>query len=194
MQQDGSDDLEAPYWALPVSRFGKRVRAQREGGGFTQRELSERLAELGIKLDTSAITRIESGSREPRLKEAFAIALALGVSLTALLHVADDPMNALYSAYAELDFAAQDFERAADRARASVDDLQTVAIDADVREAVTRLHPENNLGTVIDMCSDALDYFEDALVFSSMLRRVIGKMNVEIPEFGMDPIPDAPDA
>ncbi|MCT7369326.1 helix-turn-helix domain-containing protein [Mycolicibacterium llatzerense] len=193
MQQDGSDDAESPYWALPVSRFGKRVRAQREGAGFTQRELSERLAELNVKLDTSAITRIENGSREPRLKEAFAIALALGISLTALLHVEDDPINALYSAYEELSFAAQDFERAADRAHASLDNLQTVAIGADVRAGVAHLHPNNNFATVVDMCADAMDSFEEALVFASSLRRVVGKVGAEIPEFTVDGVPDGSD-
>src|ERR1700687_5276586 len=55
--------------------FAERTKAARNQAGLTQAQLSERLdAEFGVKLDTSAITRIEAGQREPRLSEALAIA------------------------------------------------------------------------------------------------------------------------
>jgi transcriptional regulator with XRE-family HTH domain len=59
-----------------VSRaFAHRAKAARNQAGLTQAQLSQRLeAEFGVKLDTSAITRIEAGQREPRLSEALAIA------------------------------------------------------------------------------------------------------------------------
>lgn len=39
---------------------------------------------FGIKLDTSGITRMEAGQREPRLSEALAIAAVLGLDLSDL--------------------------------------------------------------------------------------------------------------
>ena len=50
---------------------------------MTQAQLATRLEdEFDIKLDTSGITRIEAGRREPRLSEALAIAQILGLDLT----------------------------------------------------------------------------------------------------------------
>lgn len=49
--------------------------------GWTQRELSERLEEREVKLDASAITRLEKGQREPRLREAIEISEMLDFSL-----------------------------------------------------------------------------------------------------------------
>ncbi|GAS87550.1 helix-turn-helix domain-containing protein [Mycolicibacterium brisbanense] len=63
--------------------FGQRVKRAREDQGFTQRQLAEILEEYHrIKLDSSAITRIENGSREPRITEALAIADILNFPLT----------------------------------------------------------------------------------------------------------------
>lgn len=52
---------------------------------MTQQQLSDRLQhESGVSLDTSAITRIEAGQREPRLGEAIAIAQVLEFGLDEL--------------------------------------------------------------------------------------------------------------
>ena len=67
----------------PSSGFGQRVKRAREDQGLTQRQLAEALEQdHRIKLDSSAITRIESGSREPRIREALAIAEVLDFPLT----------------------------------------------------------------------------------------------------------------
>jgi transcriptional regulator with XRE-family HTH domain len=73
------------------STFGQNVRAARERVKWTQQQLSDRMARYGVKLDTSAITRIEGDKREPRLKEAQAVAAALGVLLDDLLP--DEPTD-----------------------------------------------------------------------------------------------------
>jgi transcriptional regulator with XRE-family HTH domain len=66
-----------------LSGFGARIKRAREEQGLTQRELSEILEkDHRIRLDSSAVTRIESGSREPRIREALAIADVLGFPLT----------------------------------------------------------------------------------------------------------------
>jgi transcriptional regulator with XRE-family HTH domain len=58
------------------------MKAERVHAGMTQAELAKRIEdEFEIKLDTSGITRIEAGQREPRLSEALAIAEILGLEL-----------------------------------------------------------------------------------------------------------------
>src|ERR1700751_184372 len=65
--------------------FGERAKAARIEAGMTQAQLQERLgAEFGLNLDTSGITRIEAGQREPRLSEALAIAAILDFGLNNL--------------------------------------------------------------------------------------------------------------
>ncbi|MBP2455690.1 helix-turn-helix domain-containing protein [Mycolicibacterium lutetiense] len=182
MQQGGTEGPGVPYWALGASQFGKRVRAQREGAGFTQRELSENLAELGVKLDTSAITRIENGSREPRLKEAAAIAHALGVSLSALIHFDENPISALFSAYEALNIATQDLDRAAGRAYSAADALQTVVIRSDVKAEVAQQAPTLDLGVVVERCSDAIDHIEDVHAFVGLLNSILERIE-RIPGF-----------
>ena len=67
-----------------AAAFGRRMKAARADAGLTQAELQELLKERGAPLDTSAITRLEAGRREPRLSEALAIAATLGFGLTDL--------------------------------------------------------------------------------------------------------------
>jgi transcriptional regulator with XRE-family HTH domain len=64
--------------------IGKELKWFRKGRRWTQQELSERLAQLGVTLDQSAIARIERGERAVSLDEAMVLALALGVSPMAL--------------------------------------------------------------------------------------------------------------
>lgn len=189
MQQREAGDPQGPYWALGVSQFGKRVRAQREGAGFTQRQLSHQLAEVGVKLDTSAITRIENGSREPRLREAAAIAHALGVGLPALLQFDEDPMSALFSAYTAMDVAAQELDRAAERALVAVDSLQSVIIRADVKKEAVERAPSMRLGMVVERCSDALEQFEDVHALTATLNWIADEVE-RIPGFAAEPIPE----
>lgn len=61
--------------------FGVRVRKARDDRKWSQRKLAEELDRLGVKLDPSAVTRIERGTREVKLREAAAIAAALAVPL-----------------------------------------------------------------------------------------------------------------
>ncbi|WP_197502746.1 MULTISPECIES: helix-turn-helix transcriptional regulator [unclassified Mycobacterium] len=62
--------------------FAERAKASRLRAGLTQQQLSDRLQhEANVSLDTSAITRIEAGQREPRLGEALAIAKVLEFGL-----------------------------------------------------------------------------------------------------------------
>jgi len=57
------------------------VREKREQKQWSQRRLAELLEEAGIRLDPSAITRIERGTRDVKLREADAIASVLDFDL-----------------------------------------------------------------------------------------------------------------
>jgi transcriptional regulator with XRE-family HTH domain len=82
--------------------FGERAKAARIEAGMTQVQLQERLeAEFGIKLDSSGITRIEAGQREPRLSEALAIAAILDFGLNNLAPTGPD-LNFYVSGVVEL--------------------------------------------------------------------------------------------
>jgi transcriptional regulator with XRE-family HTH domain len=74
------------------------MRELREIGGISQTVLAARLEHHDIRLDGTAITRIERGSRAIRLNEAVAIATALDVSLGTLLHPAPSPEEQLQQA------------------------------------------------------------------------------------------------
>ena len=93
-----------------VSRtFAERAKAARRRAGLTQQQLCDRLLkEADVELDTSAITRIEAGQREPRLGEALAIARVLGFGLDNLVP------------RAELDFYISDVKRLMDESRAAL--------------------------------------------------------------------------
>lgn len=83
--QDEQDTQESTQPASVPARFGQRVREFREQAELTQQQLSSQLkTDFGIKLDTSAITRIENGSREPRLGEAIALSEVLKFGLYGL--------------------------------------------------------------------------------------------------------------
>lgn len=80
--------------ALFGQSFGRNVRAAREQKGWSQRQLASALQKRGVKLDPSAVTRIERGAREAKLREAVAIAECLSVDLRELVTAeAHDPWS-----------------------------------------------------------------------------------------------------
>lgn len=87
------------------SAFGDRAKQARLRAGLTQQQLCDR---LGNSLDTSAITRIEAGQREPRLSEALAIARELGFELDDL------------APQANLDAYLRDLTRSMEKSRAAL--------------------------------------------------------------------------
>jgi transcriptional regulator with XRE-family HTH domain len=62
-------------------RFGSMVLSSRQAHGMSQKDVSSLLSKAGLALDTSAVSRIEKGTRALRLSEAIAIARELGFSL-----------------------------------------------------------------------------------------------------------------
>lgn len=64
-----------------ADQFGRKLREAREGKALSQRAVSERLRDLGVQLDHTAIARIELGKREPKLSEAVALSAVCGLDL-----------------------------------------------------------------------------------------------------------------
>lgn len=57
----------------------------RQKAGLSQRDLATKLGQLGLKIDPSAITRMEKGTRPVRLEEAVLIGRVLETSVGSLL-------------------------------------------------------------------------------------------------------------
>lgn len=77
--------------------FGEALRRAREKAGISQRTLATRITEItGLRLDPSAVTRIETDQREPKVIEAQAIAAALGVQLDDLVPPVVPPLRKLW--------------------------------------------------------------------------------------------------
>jgi transcriptional regulator with XRE-family HTH domain len=74
----------------PSAVFRQSLREARRLKRWTQQELADALAELGAKIDATAITRIERGVRSVSLDEVVLIAAALGVSPMHLFVPLDD--------------------------------------------------------------------------------------------------------
>lgn len=78
--------------------FGEAVREARLEFGWSQQRLAERLSSNGLKLDSTAITRIEKGQRSVRLSEAVTIAAELGIDLNELIARVENPAQVLAQA------------------------------------------------------------------------------------------------
>ncbi|MBB5618440.1 helix-turn-helix domain-containing protein [Microcella frigidaquae] len=74
-----------PTGPAQLSVFAQNVARYRAARGWTQRELAEALSSRGMPVDSTAVSRIENGTRDVRLSEALLIADALSVDLDRLL-------------------------------------------------------------------------------------------------------------
>lgn len=86
--------------------FGARVKQLRERIGITQVTLVNTLKLAhGVKLDPSALARMEKGQRSIRLNEAVALGRALDMTVDELLRPALPPEDQLHQAETALDQA-----------------------------------------------------------------------------------------
>lgn len=65
--------------------FGQQVAEARKGKHWTQERLSAELDKLGVKIHSTAITKLEKAGRKVSIDEAMAIAIVLDTSPAALL-------------------------------------------------------------------------------------------------------------
>lgn len=84
MQEPGNEDAFN-------QNFGEVLREIRESKDWSQRQFADALEEAGLKLDPSAITRIERGTRAVKLREAVTMASVLGVDVSRLLEWNENP-------------------------------------------------------------------------------------------------------
>jgi transcriptional regulator with XRE-family HTH domain len=79
---DGKQDPTA-------ARFAANVKARRELRGWSQRQLAERMADLGHRsFRQQTVAEIEQGGRAVKLDEALALSRALGISVDNLIRPA----------------------------------------------------------------------------------------------------------
>lgn len=148
--------------------FGDNVRRARAIKGWSQRRLAEALDVRGVKLDPSAVTRIERGAREVKLREAAAFAQCLGVDIQELITPAGrEPLAVVL----------QMLKSAADRMQAARSALAEMASYLTAVEALLSQYPE----LVEDL--RRLRGFDEELDVEGFLRR-------EIQELTGDPIPE----
>lgn len=122
----------------PEQAVGRRMRFLRNSRGLSQTALADRMTSLGVKVDGSAVTRMERGTRTITVNEAVTIAEALDVSLTLLLRAPSEPEEELMIARQDaIDLSRQAVVVAADldAARARVGRL---AAELGVKPWVTR--------------------------------------------------------
>jgi transcriptional regulator with XRE-family HTH domain len=74
----------------PERIFGRRLKAERLRRGWRLEDLATWASEHGLNVHPSAYSKIEAGQRAVRLREAVAIAQALGIPLGFML-AEDDP-------------------------------------------------------------------------------------------------------
>jgi len=70
--------------------YRRRLRETRQLKGWTQQQLADEMGKLGFKIDASAVTRLERGTRGVTLDEVIATAATLGVSPLHLIVPLDD--------------------------------------------------------------------------------------------------------
>ncbi len=126
--------------------FRQQMKMVRELRGWSQRQLSEHLKEIGLKLDPSAVTRIENGQREPKYREAVAISEALVMSLNPAAErdrslVTDGLV--LVDSYMRVVDDLRDF---ADRVRSNPDESVSVTGVEDLLDAIPEAEIEASLG------------------------------------------------
>ncbi|MCR2784077.1 MULTISPECIES: helix-turn-helix transcriptional regulator [unclassified Microbacterium] len=95
--------------------FGSSVAKARSLLGMSQKELASALAERGMKVDASAVSRIEKGQRSVRLAEANVIAGALGRDLGDLLEASGTLQERLFAAYDQVEWRTTDLADAASK-------------------------------------------------------------------------------
>lgn len=137
----------------PVERlFAQRMREFRRMRGLSQADMAEQMLTLcGIKLDDSAITRMEknadggAGARVLRLGEALAIADVLGVDITEMLRPAA-PIEE------QLELARQSYVVATDRATRA--EQQRLRAERKFRELTERMEGEGLDGSTEDQTGE----------------------------------------
>lgn len=167
-------------------RFGAMVLDSRRALGMSQKDLSEHLAEQGLALDNSAISRVEKGTRALRLSEAIAFAKVLRFSL-AEFEDAVPPVEDFGRREKRVDAALRGAQEALFNAASELDGLAFVA-DAhpEVLETLWSTAPVLSGVDLMDykvrewndnFINKALGYRFDSIELRDAVRRVLDAVN-----------------
>lgn len=88
--------------------FGKAVVYFREAQGWSQKVFAEKLAANGLKIDATAVSKIENGFRVIRLADADIIARTLGLEVASMLSFSGRNIETVSSQQFEVVRAAKD--------------------------------------------------------------------------------------
>ncbi|MGH3846235.1 MAG: helix-turn-helix domain-containing protein [Pseudonocardiaceae bacterium] len=127
-----------PAEQTPQETVGRRMRFLRGRDGLSQAALAERLTHLGMKVDGSAVTRMERGTRAITVNELVTIASAFDVPLASLLRqtssVAEVELALARQDEADLRREAAVIATELDAVRARIERLANELRDADDQE------------------------------------------------------------
>lgn len=93
--------------------FGASVTKARSLRGMSQKDLASALTERGMKVDASAVSRIEKGTRSVRLAEAQLISAALGRELSEMISDLGTLQERIFTAYDQIEWRGTDLADAA---------------------------------------------------------------------------------
>ncbi|MFG3702920.1 multiprotein-bridging factor 1 family protein, partial [Micromonospora sp. NPDC047620] len=147
--------------------FGRRVRQEREARGWTQADLAERVAALGLHLHPSAIAKIElrdvDRPRAIRLDEADVIAMAFGLSTFEMTETRDHRIRWVGNRMRVwlgrlIDFLGED-------GRYIAGDLEALIVGADSKEAkrLTELLMPSEFNSLVEDTIDKAIELRDGL-------------------------------
>ncbi len=169
---------------LTDSRFGRRVREQRERREWSQEELAKRLTDMGIQVYPSTIAKIESEKkpRAARLGEAVGIADLFDLSLDELLGREWPDDSTLNFGLGVLRDCAGDAERAIDQAQGFAADIEDIA--KSLKESFRGPDIDGLLQAAQDMADHLLAARSNASTLVSIAGGAIAEATKEAPESG----------
>ena len=121
-----------------AAAFGTSVRLRRQQIGMTQVDLSGELTRLGLRMEPTTVTRLETGKRPVRLEEAVAIAQVLGVGLAELLPevTVAGACEQVWWERARVQSAVERFDQVQQKLRELVERVGTAGLEKEVQEAL----------------------------------------------------------
>ncbi len=123
------DQHAAANLPTPEQLVGRQVRLLRQGRGWSQQDVAEKMQAYGYQWSQATVTRLESASRPIRVNELADLARLFGVSATQFLDsrardLAWDDLDALEREIEELTAERREIQEHLDRQKALVDEAE----------------------------------------------------------------------
>jgi transcriptional regulator with XRE-family HTH domain len=131
VMNEQNEDAAENIMPTPEQLVGRQVRLLRQGRGWSQQDVAEKMRAYGYKWSQATVTRLEAATRPIRLNELTDLAALYGVPVTQLLESgAPDDLEALER---EIEKLRRERVYLADR----LQQAEAVAMDASTRRAET---------------------------------------------------------